>query len=266
MVDILSMPPHAMLRNLGNMAKAGLLMPYSDSASLVLSRLSDNAALKKGRVHPLHLLIAQRVYGYGHGLLGGGQWKVNQLLVQALESAFYDSFTYAEPSGKRILLALDVSGSMSIRFAKYPIRLCEATAVLAMAAIRQESEALIYGFADTLRELGINRNDTLEAAARKALDQNWGRTDCAQPAVWAARNMIPLDLIGVLTDNKSWTGEEHVTTALQKLRAAVNRPVRQIVVGMTATDVSVADPQDPLQLDVAGFSPELPQVLSQFAA
>ena len=40
---------------------------------------------------------------------------------------------------------------------------------------------------------------------------------------------------------------------------------RMIVVGMTATECSIADPTDPLMLDVAGFDASVPALISGFA-
>jgi 60 kDa SS-A/Ro ribonucleoprotein len=38
-----------------------------------------------------------------------------------------------------------------------------------------------------------------------------------------------------------------------------------VVVGMTATEFSIADPSDPGMLDVAGFDAAVPSLVSQFA-
>jgi len=43
---------------------------------------------------------------------GGGEWNPVREIVDALDAAFYTAFDNAEPTGKRLLLALDVSGSM----------------------------------------------------------------------------------------------------------------------------------------------------------
>src|SRR6185369_4139083 len=47
-----------------------------------------------------------------HGARGSGTWQPVAKIVDALDAAFYASFGNVEPSGKRMLLALDVSGAM----------------------------------------------------------------------------------------------------------------------------------------------------------
>jgi 60 kDa SS-A/Ro ribonucleoprotein len=37
------------------------------------------------------------------------------------------------------------------------------------------------------------------------------------------------------------------------------------VIGMTATNFTIADPNDPGTLDVAGFDAAVPQIVSEFA-
>jgi 60 kDa SS-A/Ro ribonucleoprotein len=48
------MPVTAMIRNLGNMSKCGLLVAMSDAAKKVSETLTNDEILKKGRVHPIH--------------------------------------------------------------------------------------------------------------------------------------------------------------------------------------------------------------------
>lgn len=65
------MPMTAMIRNLGNMAKSGLLSPNSAAEKHIMSRLTDAKVLRGARVHPIALLSALRVYAGGTALKGG---------------------------------------------------------------------------------------------------------------------------------------------------------------------------------------------------
>jgi 60 kDa SS-A/Ro ribonucleoprotein len=67
---------------------------------------------RAARMHPLTILSALRVYNMGRGMRGDGQWTPTARVVDALDDAFYLACGQVEPSGKRVLLALDVSGSM----------------------------------------------------------------------------------------------------------------------------------------------------------
>jgi 60 kDa SS-A/Ro ribonucleoprotein len=52
--------------------------------------------------------------------------------------------------------------------------------------------------------------------------------------------------------------------ALAYYRRTVNHPVGMVSIGLTSTDVTVGDPGDPYTLDVVGFDPSVPQVISNF--
>jgi 60 kDa SS-A/Ro ribonucleoprotein len=53
---------------------------------------------------------------------------------------------------------------------------------------------------------------------------------------------------------------------LRDYREASGIAARSIVVATSATDVSLADPNDALSLDVAGFDTAAPQVIADFVA
>jgi 60 kDa SS-A/Ro ribonucleoprotein len=69
----------------------------------------------------------------------------------------------------------------------------------------------------------------------------------------------------MFTDSETWAGEVHPHHALASYRRATGIPARLIVVGMTATRFTVAEPSDPGMLDVAGFDTAVPNVMSDFA-
>src|SRR4030095_14290715 len=75
-------------------------------------KLSDEAVLKRARIHPLAVLIAEKVYAQGRGDNGSLTWKPVPQIIDELDEAFYAAFQNVEPCGKPMLLALDVSGSM----------------------------------------------------------------------------------------------------------------------------------------------------------
>jgi 60 kDa SS-A/Ro ribonucleoprotein len=94
----------------------------------------------------------------------------------------------------------------------------------------------------------------------------FGGTDCAQPMVWAKQNMVMVDTFAIYTDNETWAGEIHPHQALRDYRDWSGIDARLVVVGMTATDFTIADPADPGMLDVAGFDAAVPSLLSNFSA
>jgi len=57
----------------------------------------------------------------------------------------------------------------------------------------------------------------------------------------------------------------HPHQALAEYREKTGIPARMSVVGMTATDFTIADPEDPGSMDVAGFDSAVPALLVDFA-
>jgi 60 kDa SS-A/Ro ribonucleoprotein len=53
---------------------------------------------------------------------------------------------------------------------------------------------------------------------------------------------------------------------LDQYRQKLGRDAKLIVCGMTSTGFTIADPKDPRQLDVVGFSLDTPQAIASFAA
>jgi 60 kDa SS-A/Ro ribonucleoprotein len=106
------LPLTALLRNLARMTANGALAPMSREVAEVVNRITDEKALRKARIHPIAVLAALKTYSAGQGARGSLKWKPIQPLVDALDKAFYLSFGNVESTGKRIVLALDVSGSM----------------------------------------------------------------------------------------------------------------------------------------------------------
>ena len=106
------MPMTAMIRNLATMTRVGVL-----ASNRMARRRSVGArrrrAIRRARVHPMALLAALRTYAAGQGVRGRNKWTPMREIVDALDAAFYAAFGNVEPAGKRLLLALDVSGSMA---------------------------------------------------------------------------------------------------------------------------------------------------------
>ena len=261
------MPMTAMIRNLGTMSKIGLLKPLSDAEKLVFQRLTDAERLRGAKVHPIQVLSALRTYSSGRGVRSAASWNVSNKVVEALDEAFELSFGVVEPAGTRHLLALDVSGSMQGgEIAGVPgLSPSAATAALAVVAARTEPWTAIMGFADSFRDLGITAKDRVDVATRKVSGLTFGSTDAAVPMTWALQNKIQVDTFVVLTDNETYAGGSHPVQALEKYRQATGIGAKLIVVGMTSTGFTIADPNDAGMLDVVGFDGATPAIMAKFA-
>lgn len=258
------MPLNALIRNLGNMSKAGLFGPNSDSLRKAVSKLTDADYVIKSRVHPLGVLVALKTYASGRGLRGSGEWKVSQRIVDTLDYTFYLSFGGVEPTGKRLLYGIDVSSSMTWgSIAGLPLTAREASAALAMVTARTERDYHLMGFSHTLVPLHITPKMRLDAVMSYMDKVSFGATDVSLPMKYARTNKIPVDAFQVITDNETNYGN-HPMQELQKYRQTTGIQSKLIVCGMTATNFTVADPKDPLTLDVVGFDTAAPAVISEF--
>jgi 60 kDa SS-A/Ro ribonucleoprotein len=276
------MPLEAMIRNLGVMSKVGLLKPMSAAAQVITARLRSEELLHKARIHPIKVLIALKTYASGHGVKGKGEWTPVPSVVDALDDAFYLAFKNVEPTGKRLLFGVDVSGSMSSPCGGLPISCAEGAAAMALACAKTEKEFFVMGFTagsgyglsrygmgrqgsiDGFVDLGITPKMRLDDALKKTAGLNFGSTDCAIPMLWAEKQKVTVDCFIVITDSETWAGSIHPSQALKQYRQKMGVPAKQVVIGMTATEFTIADPRDPLTLDVVGFDTATPEVIQEF--
>ena len=231
----------------------------------MVAKLTDAAALKRARVHPFSLLVALQTYRQGHGQKGSLKWEPTPEVVAALEEAFYLSFGAVTPTGKRYVLGLDVSGSMSCGgIAGSCVTPREASAAMAMVALRTEKRCHPMGFSDKLVPVPITARDDLNTVMQKMSRIPMGATDCALPMIWAANNKVEADVFIVYTDCETWAGAVKPAEALRAYRAKMNIDAKLIVVAMTSGGFSLADPGDAGMLDVVGFDASAPQVMQEF--
>lgn len=266
------LPQTALMRQLPRLTRLGVVGPKDmGTTAAVAARLASQEHLRKARVHPVNVLVALRTYASGHGARGQETWQPVSQITGALDAAFYAAFGAIEPAGKRTMLALDVSGSMTSPVSGLPLSCREASAALALVTASTEPAAFVTAFTsanwrDTgLSLLDISPRQRLDDAIRKVSNLSFGGTDCALPMLAALGQGWEIDHFSVYTDNETWAGRIHPHQALAEYREKTGIPARLSVVGMTATDFTIADPDDPGSLDVAGFDSAVPSLLSSFA-
>ena len=195
-------------------------------------------------------------------------------IVDALDEAFHLAFENIEPTGKKHLLALDVSGSMTCgAIAGVPgLTPRVASSAMAMATARVEKDFAAVGFTSGnggagtgLLPLSITGKQRLDDVLKVVDNLPFGGTDCSLPMIWAKENKVPVDTFVIYTDSETWAGKVHPFQALREYREKMGRRAKLIVVGMTATRFTIADPNDPGMLDVVGFDAAAPRVMADFA-
>jgi len=279
------MPMTALVRNLATMTRVGVVASGSDGTARVVAQLGDVDRIRRARVHPIAVLAALRTYAAGQGARGRGTWAPVREVVDALDDAFYMSFGNVEPAGTRLLLALDVSGSMTSGWVGGVPGLTprDASAALALVTAATEKQYEIVGFfagrggyrkrgrqvwngyTDGLTPLSISPRQRLTDAVKEVSDLPFGGTDTALPMVYALAKEREVDAFVIYTDSETWAGDIHPTQALRDYRQASGIDARLVVVGLVSNGFSIADPADPGMLDVVGFDTATPQLISDFA-
>ena len=259
------MPIGALIRNLPTLTRHDLLTPLSDKLVDVCNRLEDRELILKGRVHPLKTLVALKTYAKGQSLRGSHTWRPLKPIVDALNSAFYHGFGTVEPINKRVYIGIDISGSMGYHdVADVPITPREACAAMSMVFARRAKRHYIRGFGDELIDIPVSPVDSLNTVVNRMIDLRFGWTDCALPMLDAKRQGIPVDAFIVLTDGDTWAGDVHPSQALTDYRNSSGINSKFIVLCTTPSRTSIADPNDPNSLDVAGFDTSVPSVVEEF--
>jgi 60 kDa SS-A/Ro ribonucleoprotein len=261
------MPTTALIRNLATLTRVGLLVPGSEATERVLAHLGDGERLRSARVHPIAVLAALKTYGQGHGARGRGTWDPVPAVVDALDAAFYATFQNVQPTGKRWLLALDVSGSMSMgTVAGVPgLTPRDASGAMALVTAATERHYSVFGFSTTFMPLTISPRQRLDDVLKTTDNLPFAGTDCALPMVHALEQKLKVDVFVVYTDSETWYGKIHPAQALRRYREQMGIPARLIVVSMVANPFSIADPEDAGMLDVVGFDTASPAVMADFA-
>ena len=275
------MPMTAMIRNLGNMSKIGLLVPGSDAEKQVVERLTNSDMLRKARVHPIAVLSALRVYAGGTALKGGNRyghygyyhapknqdWTPAARVIDALDTAFDLSFKNVEPTNKRTMLALDVSGSMGggMIVGTPGLNPREGSAAMAMVTARTEPHYQFTAFSHEMVPLNISAKMRLDDVVNTVSGLPFGATDCALPMLYAMKKKLKVETFVVYTDSETWFGSVHPVQALRDYRDKMGIAAKLIVVGMVSNGFSIADPDDAGMLDVVGFDASAPALMADFA-
>lgn len=272
------MPLMASIRQLGRLTANGTLKPLSQEVKAMAERLTNDEQIKRSRIHPMHYLLALKTYESGQGFRGSLTWTPIPQLLKALDDGFYKAFVNAEPTGKAFLLGVDVSSSMGYPIANTNISCAMAAGAMAMVIARTEDNYFVHGFTagrdsygyrqsnvDGFVSLGITAEDRLPSVMKKVQKNNFGGTDCAIPMLYAQVNNIFVDCFVILTDNETWAGNIKPHQALVDYRKAINPAAKLVVIGMTSTGFSIANPKDAGMLDCVGFDAGVPNIISDFA-
>lgn len=263
------LPITALLRQLTRLTKLGVLDDRNTKRT-VADRLTDADRLRRGRVHPASVLVALRTYAAGGGAMS--------TIIDALDDAYIAAFDGLPQFDARVMHAIDVSGSMHrTPFNGGVLTAAEAAAALVCTGLKQCPDAEVVAFTSGAHQRfggpshvekfsGLSARQRIDDAVRTLREAHWdgSRTDAAVPILHALSEGIEVDAFVVYTDNETWCGKTHPFQALRKYREATGIDAKLVVVAVTSTGFTIADPTDPGMLDVVGFDTSVPQVLADF--
>lgn len=184
--------------------------------------------------------------------------------MKALDAAFYKTFKTIEPTGKRFLLAVDVSASMNQRVLGSVLNASTVAAAMCMVVTRTEKDSHVVAFSDEMVPCPVTTDMTLQQVLMAMVQIPAGGTDCSVPITWALRTDTAADVFIVLTDNETFAGSVHPAVALRQYREKMDIPAKLIVCGMTSNGFTIADPDDRGMLDMCGFDTGALDVIRNF--
>lgn len=263
---LMPLPMTALIRNLGNLSKDGVLTSSNPKiVEEVVAQLTNAQHLQKARVHPWQLLVASKVYSQGRGVLGSSTWNPVGKVVDALTDSFHASFGTIEPTSLRYAIGIDLSGSMvGSQVSGVPgMATFEAAGAIALMYANAEPNTHFVGFDTKPIQLAITKRQRLDDVIRLLASKAGGGTDCSVPIRTAEEQRLEADVFIILTDSEHWAGE-HLTTCLNRYRQKINPQARCVVVAMCADKWSPLAPNDAGVLTVAGMDKDLPQVIGGF--
>ncbi|XP_030853583.1 60 kDa SS-A/Ro ribonucleoprotein-like [Strongylocentrotus purpuratus] len=257
----------SLLDNIVRLASMGLFKPKSPEVDVICRRLQTPSALSESHVHPFSVLMAQRIYRSKKVEKTKAHWEINKELMKALTEAYHKAFEVSEKTGKRYLLAVDVSSSMALSGVNGTRNIAarEAAATIAMMIAKKEEDSRVMGFTSELKEIPITANMKLEDAVKKMGELSMGQTDFAQPMLWAVKNKIAVDQFIMCTDCETFNGDVSAADALAQYRQAMKIDAKVAIVAMTSNSFSMANADDQSMLDIAGFNGHAAKLLQSMA-
>jgi len=264
-----TMPLEALLRNLGKLTQIGVA---AEKHREIVVRLTNQTEVLKARIHPIKVLVASKVYTNGCGDSGSLTWTPNAYIGVALTDLFRISYGAVTPTGKRIMLGIDVSGSMSSAVLGSKVLTCrDASIAMALLYLETEKNVSAVAFSNTLTDLlapssknRLTRGMTLQQALAATNGMNFSSTDCVLPIQHAIKHNLQIDAFIVITDNETYAPNEHPQNALVRYRELTGIQAKLIVLGMTGNCFTIVDPTDRNTLNLAGFDTSTPEIASMF--
>lgn len=272
------LPMGAMIRNISRLGKNGAfednfhegklqVISGDEFTDIVVNALTNEKKIKRSRIHPMDFLKTIAV-------IGDGSEGVPHEVITALHTGYEMSFVNVKDIDASALIGMDVSGSMSSLVNnprggwawwgdKEGLTCAKAGASLIQVIMEAMRKTRVMAFSHKFLELPITKQMSLNEVHRKVQGLNFGSTDCALPMQYALKKGLEVDAFFVITDNETWYGNQHPFEALKEYRNKVNPKARLFVIALSGTEFTIADPDDPLSYDIAGFDSSMMKIVEE---
>lgn len=255
---------HMVRMNLNTFARHGVY-ELPGMTQVIADKLRDAEAIAKARVFPYQLLAAY--------LASAGE--APQAVRNALQDAMELALKNVPVLEGKVVICADVSGSMHSSVTGYragatsKVRCIDVAGLVAAAILRNNQEALVLPFAESVRALDLNPRDSVMSNAQKLAATPGGGTNCSAPLAHLNRMGIKADLVIYVSDNESWMdARHHGSTATQeqwKLFKRRNPQAKLVCLDITPSpSTQAAEAKD--VLNIGGFSDDVFKLIAAFAA
>ncbi|XP_013774966.1 60 kDa SS-A/Ro ribonucleoprotein-like [Limulus polyphemus] len=269
------LPVQVLLSQLPRLHRLGFLKHKSPVLKPILERLNSDSTMNDGHLGPLQtFIIAKQLETLQKNPVDKTVLQTYSKLSQlddTLQTLHLASFKMVPSTGKRYLVAVDVRNSMvhgkKTLGCRY-VSPADAACLILMALSRAESgkvTALAFS-KDGLKDIEINNKMTHNDFFRRLRETPMGPVNVAAPLQWAQEKKKTFDVILVCTANQIQSGDVHPADAFKEYRLNLKLPqARFIVCAFSSGEFSLAPPDEPGMLDIAGFSEKVLQVIQDFA-
>ena len=189
----------ALRMNLNTLARNGAFA-VDGVTQAIAARLADQQTIARVRPMPYQLMVAMGQVGEG----------VPLAVQAALESALEASLASVPKLEGQVVVCPDVSGSMSSPVTGYrkgastKVRCIDIAALVSAAVLRQNRNARVIPFEQTVVKLKLDPNARLAVNAAKLAGVGGGGTCVSAPLALLNKERARVDTVVIVSDNESW--------------------------------------------------------------
>lgn len=255
--------------NLNTFARHGV---FDDPgvARLVADRLRDPEAVRRSKVFPYQLMVAQ----------ASAAASVPRVVSEALHDAMEIAVGNVPSIDGKAYVFPDVSGSMRSpitghrKGATSAVQCVHVAALVAAAVLRRNPDAEVIPFASEAVEVRLEPRDTVLTNAGRLASLPAGGTNSSAPLALLNRRGARGDLLIYISDNESWIdapcygrygGSRTATLEGWALFKARNPRARMVCIDIQPYGTTQAAEREDI-LNIGGFSDRVFDVIGEFAA